>query len=241
MRGLSYVFGFGKEMVSVVSHDFEGLRCKNDDGSTRFLSSKRFTVLEERGNQVSIKNLNNDYIIMKSGLFVVTDVIFYAGSVIKYIVLSNTMETVALLSKMQVKVHGLLEQVERVVVELGDNLPSLPEGKTPSLLMPPTAVMRGGDWALLDDIQTSLNVMRAPAIVFNLSQLKKKLEAGYQATTDGKFAAAYVPIYLRLKAVSCSYYCSQFVPTQEGQLCTVCDLAVVGADASGLLCSPFQI
>lgn len=80
MRGLSYVFGFGKEMVSVVSHDFEGLRCKNDDGSTRFLSSKRFTVLEERGNQVSIKNLNNDYIIMKSGLFVVTDVIFYAGS-----------------------------------------------------------------------------------------------------------------------------------------------------------------
>lgn len=53
--------------------------------------------------------------------------------------------------------------------------------------------------------------------------------------------ATYVPIYRGQKDVSCSYCSSRFVPAQEGQLCTVCDLAVVGSDASGLLCSPSQI
>jgi len=53
--------------------------------------------------------------------------------------------------------------------------------------------------------------------------------------------ATYVPIYRGQKDVSCPYCSSRFVPSQEGQLCTVCDLAVVGADASGLLCSPSQI
>ncbi|KAJ1435979.1 WD40/YVTN repeat-like-containing domain superfamily [Sesbania bispinosa] len=53
--------------------------------------------------------------------------------------------------------------------------------------------------------------------------------------------ATYVPIYRGQKDVSCPYCTSRFVPSQEGQLCTVCDLAVVGADASGLLCSPSQI
>ncbi|KAK0582815.1 hypothetical protein LWI29_029895 [Acer saccharum] len=53
--------------------------------------------------------------------------------------------------------------------------------------------------------------------------------------------ATYVPIYRGQKHVSCPYCTSRFVPSQEGQLCTVCDLAVVGADASGLLCSPTQI
>ncbi|KAK9926266.1 hypothetical protein M0R45_023507 [Rubus argutus] len=53
--------------------------------------------------------------------------------------------------------------------------------------------------------------------------------------------ATYVPIYRGQKDVSCPYCSSRFVPGQEGQLCTVCDLAVVGADASGLLCSPSQI
>jgi coatomer protein complex subunit alpha (xenin) len=53
--------------------------------------------------------------------------------------------------------------------------------------------------------------------------------------------ATYVPIYRGQKDVSCSYCGSRFVPSHEGQLCTVCDLAVVGADASGLLCSPSQI
>ncbi|KAK8522144.1 hypothetical protein V6N13_115119 [Hibiscus sabdariffa] len=53
--------------------------------------------------------------------------------------------------------------------------------------------------------------------------------------------ATYVPIYSGQKGVSCPYCTARFVPSQEGQLCTVCDLAVVGADASGLLCSPSQI
>ncbi|KAI4299844.1 hypothetical protein L6164_033268 [Bauhinia variegata] len=53
--------------------------------------------------------------------------------------------------------------------------------------------------------------------------------------------ATYVPIYRGQKDASCPYCSSRFVPSQEGQLCTVCDLAVVGADASGLVCSPSQI
>ncbi|KAF8410525.1 hypothetical protein HHK36_003056 [Tetracentron sinense] len=53
--------------------------------------------------------------------------------------------------------------------------------------------------------------------------------------------ATYVPIYRGQKDVSCPYCSSRYVPAHEGQLCTVCDLAVVGSDASGLLCSPSQI
>ncbi|KAK6946303.1 Coatomer, alpha subunit, C-terminal [Dillenia turbinata] len=53
--------------------------------------------------------------------------------------------------------------------------------------------------------------------------------------------ATYVPIYRGQKDVSCPYCTSRFVPDQEGQICSVCDLAVIGADASGLLCSPSQI
>lgn len=53
--------------------------------------------------------------------------------------------------------------------------------------------------------------------------------------------ATYVPIYRGQKDVSCPYCSSRFVPSQDGQLCTVCDLAAIGADASGLLCSPSQI
>uniref|UniRef100_A0A803NN86 Coatomer alpha subunit C-terminal domain-containing protein n=1 Tax=Cannabis sativa TaxID=3483 RepID=A0A803NN86_CANSA len=45
--------------------------------------------------------------------------------------------------------------------------------------------------------------------------------------------ATYVPIYRGQKNA-----CSHLVPAQEGQLCTVCNLAVVGSDASCLLCSP---
>ncbi|KAL5726011.1 hypothetical protein ACHQM5_009084 [Ranunculus cassubicifolius] len=53
--------------------------------------------------------------------------------------------------------------------------------------------------------------------------------------------ATYVPIYRGQKDVSCPYCCSRFVPSVEGKLCAVCDLAVVGSDASGLLCSPSQM
>ncbi|KAM1008107.1 hypothetical protein ACFX2A_004683 [Malus domestica] len=53
--------------------------------------------------------------------------------------------------------------------------------------------------------------------------------------------ATYVPIYRGQKDVSCPYCSSRFVQDQEGKLCTVFYLSVVGSDASGLLCSPTQI
>ncbi|KAI4375695.1 hypothetical protein MLD38_013534 [Melastoma candidum] len=53
--------------------------------------------------------------------------------------------------------------------------------------------------------------------------------------------ATYVPIYRGQKDISCPYCGARFVPSQEMQLCAVCDLAVVGADASGLLCSKTQM
>ncbi|MQL80255.1 hypothetical protein Taro_012713 [Colocasia esculenta] len=53
--------------------------------------------------------------------------------------------------------------------------------------------------------------------------------------------ATYVPIYRGQKDVSCPYCGARFVPSIEGQLCAVCEIAVVGADASGLFCSPTQM
>ncbi|GJN09183.1 hypothetical protein PR202_ga27165 [Eleusine coracana subsp. coracana] len=53
--------------------------------------------------------------------------------------------------------------------------------------------------------------------------------------------ATYVPIYRGQKDISCPYCGCRFVPSIEGQLCTICELATVGADASGLLCSPTQL
>ncbi|CAO2209539.1 unnamed protein product [Urochloa humidicola] len=53
--------------------------------------------------------------------------------------------------------------------------------------------------------------------------------------------ATYVPIYYGQKDVSCPYCGSRFVPSIEGQVCNICELATVGADASGLLCSPTQL
>ncbi|GAB2291771.1 hypothetical protein Dimus_026025 [Dionaea muscipula] len=47
--------------------------------------------------------------------------------------------------------------------------------------------------------------------------------------------ATFVPIYRGSKEVLCPYCGAHFVPAQEGRLCTVCELATVGADASGLL------
>ncbi|MQL75538.1 hypothetical protein Taro_007921 [Colocasia esculenta] len=53
--------------------------------------------------------------------------------------------------------------------------------------------------------------------------------------------ATFVPIYRGQKDVQCPYCGAHFVPATEGQLCAVCEIAVVGADASGLLCSSSQI
>lgn len=53
--------------------------------------------------------------------------------------------------------------------------------------------------------------------------------------------ATFIPIYRGQKDVTCPYCNAHFVPSQQGQLCSVCDLAEIGSDASGLLCSPSQI
>ncbi|KAJ7522181.1 hypothetical protein O6H91_19G086400 [Diphasiastrum complanatum] len=53
--------------------------------------------------------------------------------------------------------------------------------------------------------------------------------------------ATYTPIYKGSKDVACPYCTAKFVPESAGELCPVCDLATVGADASGLLCSNTQI
>ncbi|CAN0858592.1 Coatomer subunit alpha-2 [Linum grandiflorum] len=53
--------------------------------------------------------------------------------------------------------------------------------------------------------------------------------------------ATYVPIYRGQRDVCCPYCSARFVPEQQGEICGVCDLAVVGGDASGLICSSAQI
>ncbi|KAL1542946.1 hypothetical protein AAHA92_19975 [Salvia divinorum] len=45
--------------------------------------------------------------------------------------------------------HGLHDIAERLASNLGENLPSLPEGGKASLLIPPSAVLCAGDWPLL--------------------------------------------------------------------------------------------
>ncbi|ONK74120.1 uncharacterized protein A4U43_C03F2980 [Asparagus officinalis] len=42
--------------------------------------------------------------------------------------------------------------------------------------------------------------------------------------------ATFVPIYQGQKVVSCLYCCARFMPAIEGQICSICELAVVGAD-----------
>ncbi|PIA55942.1 hypothetical protein AQUCO_00700334v1 [Aquilegia coerulea] len=53
------------------------------------------------------------------------------------------------LAYMTATVHGLNDVAERLAAKLGDNVPSLPQGKVSSLLMPPTPILCGGDWPLL--------------------------------------------------------------------------------------------
>uniref|UniRef100_A0A0E0LYG5 Uncharacterized protein n=1 Tax=Oryza punctata TaxID=4537 RepID=A0A0E0LYG5_ORYPU len=143
----------------------------------------------------------------------------------------------------------------------------------------PVAVEKG--WSE----SASPNVRGPPALVSTFSQMKDRLKVAYKATTEEHFArmllennpnegqakrarqvqqqcsgkkdtcelnydyrnpfvvcgATYVPIYRGQKDVSCPYCGSRFVPSIERQFCTICELAVVGADASGLLCSPTQL
>ncbi|KAL6511818.1 hypothetical protein OROGR_021415 [Orobanche gracilis] len=53
--------------------------------------------------------------------------------------------------------------------------------------------------------------------------------------------ATYVPIYRGQKDLTCPYCGTHFVVSQQGEMCAVCNLSVIGSDASGLMCSPSQI
>ncbi|KAM1123160.1 hypothetical protein FF1_004562 [Malus domestica] len=73
-------------------------------------------------------------------------------------------------------IHGLHDIAERLAAELGDNVPVLPKVKSPSLLLPPTPIICGGDWPLL-------RVMRG---IFEggLDNVGKNVEEDYEEATD---------------------------------------------------------
>eukprot|EP00898_Chlorokybus_atmophyticus_P004028 jgi/Chlat1/4626/Chrsp3S05583 len=54
-------------------------------------------------------------------------------------------------------------------------------------------------------------------------------------------AATMKPIYRGTKDVTCPYCGSHCVVATAGQICPACQLAKVGADASGLVCAPSQV
>ncbi|KAJ8762252.1 hypothetical protein K2173_007408 [Erythroxylum novogranatense] len=96
---------------------------------------------------------------------------------------------------------------------------------------------------LLETSPTNENQAKTARQVLQAAEknMKDKAELNYDFRNPFVVCGAtYVPIYRGQKDVSCPYCSSRFVPSQEGKLCTVCDLAIIGSDASGLLCSPSQ-
>ncbi|KAM1561590.1 hypothetical protein ACFX1Z_004700 [Malus domestica] len=73
-------------------------------------------------------------------------------------------------------IHGLHDIAERLAAELGDNVPVLPKVKSPSLLLPPTPIICGGDWPLL-------RFMRG---IFEggLDNVDKNVEEDYEEAAD---------------------------------------------------------
>lgn len=51
----------------------------------------------------------------------------------------------------------------------------------------------------------------------------------------------FTPIYRGSKYVECPYTGARFQPECKGRICPLGDIALIGADASGLVCSPTQI
>ncbi|PWA72470.1 coatomer subunit alpha-3 [Artemisia annua] len=97
---------------------------------------------------------------------------------------------------------------------------------------------------LLETNPTAENQMKTARSVMQAAEknMQDKMQLNYDFRNPFVVCGAtYVPIYRGQKDVLCPYCTSHFVISQEGQLCTVCDLAVVGSDASGLVCSPAQI
>jgi coatomer protein complex subunit alpha (xenin) len=53
--------------------------------------------------------------------------------------------------------------------------------------------------------------------------------------------STFTPIYRGSRDVSCPYCRARFVAETVGSMCSICDLAVVGSNGSGLLCSSTQV
>ncbi|XP_065039199.1 coatomer subunit alpha-3 [Musa acuminata AAA Group] len=95
---------------------------------------------------------------------------------------------------------------------------------------------------LLENSPTEVQAKKARQLLQHCGDKKDVNQLNYDYRNPFVVCGAtFVPIYRGQKDVSCPYCGARFVPTIEGQLCAVCELAVVGADASGLLCSPTQI
>ena len=53
-------------------------------------------------------------------------------------------------------------------------------------------------------------------------------------------SSTFMPIYRGTKDVACPTCAAKYMADQAGMVCAVCNLGKVGADASGLVCSPSQ-
>ncbi|WOL05641.1 coatomer subunit alpha-1-like [Canna indica] len=112
-----------------------------------------------------------------------------------------------------------------------------------------TICYKGGNYAtaanfarmLLENSPTEVQAKKARQVIQLAGDKRDTNQLNYDYRNPFVVCGStFVPIYRGQKDVSCPYCGARYVPTIEGQLCSVCELAVVGADASGLLCSPTQ-
>ncbi|PKA59576.1 Coatomer subunit alpha-3 [Apostasia shenzhenica] len=113
-----------------------------------------------------------------------------------------------------------------------------------------TICFKGGNYAtaanfarmLLESSPNDAQTKKARQVLHACGDKKDSHELNYDYRNPFVVCgASFVPIYRGQKDVSCPYCGARFVPAFQGQFCNVCEIAVVGADASGLLCSPTQI
>ncbi|KAG6475062.1 hypothetical protein ZIOFF_064279 [Zingiber officinale] len=106
-----------------------------------------------------------------------------------------------------------------------------------------TVCYKGGNYAtaanfarmLLENSPTEIQAKKARQVLQHASDKKDASQLNYDYRNPFVVCGeTYVPIYRGQRDVSCSYCGARFVPSVEGHLCSVCELAVVGADASGI-------
>ncbi|PWA54581.1 coatomer subunit alpha-1 [Artemisia annua] len=223
---------------------------KGSGGSAVFVARNRFAVLDKTTNQVLVKNLKNE-IVKKSGLPITTDSIFYAGTgnllcraedrvvifdlqqrtvlgslqtpFVKYIVWSNDMETVALLSKHAIviaskKLDHRCNLHETIRVKGGawdDNgvfiyttlnhikycLPNGDNGIVKTLDVPVyiTKVLGNRIFCLDRDGKSRVIVIDATEYIFKLSLLKKKYDHVMSMIRNSQLCGQAMIAYLQEK------------------------------------------